>query len=1610
MSLNPVETSAEVFARFCGYISTSFRLNNEELNQQIQSALKEPGRFARGPILEVTLPFKLGSTIGQLINEGVLSAKFKTVNKDALPLDRSLYVHQEDAVKKVVQAERNIVVATGTGSGKTESFMIPILDYLFKQAEQNTLTPGVRALLLYPMNALANDQIKRLRKLLANNPEITFGIYTGETEEHTQAALEKYHRMYRTNPLPNELISREQMKENPPHILITNYAMLEYLMLRPADNVFFQGRYAADWKFIVLDEAHTYTGAKGIEMSMLLARLKHTIGSLPGELRCILTSASLGRGREDAELVAKFASDLFRDEFTADDIITAVRLEQEEITKSSWGRPDPKFYKEIHEWITGTGQEFSRLHRILAENGIPAEQVETFLVNAGEDINRALYELLRGDERIIKAITLLTEGPLGVADLASELFADSESAEESTISLIELCNQARPRPDDNPLLPARFHFFVKALEGAYIVLSEQPKVYLERLNHAEIDGIKYRAFELGACTRCHGLYLVGSIETKDDGYDYLEPTKNQYYWESDNKLVYFALVDETAEDFNADDVLNEDDELEALGVEVPLFREYRLCVRCGGIGHVDGNTVCGCGNPQTVKVRKINNEGKKVYKCGLCGGFHPRGSVVRRFYLSEDAVSSVLATALYQKIPKRKVEEPFEADPEDALGSYFAAAAAEEEKWSKQLLVFSDSRQNAAYFATYLSSTYEDLLAKSILVKVLEEHRSACLENRWTIKDFHKRVLRYIQEHDIIQDSVESMSEEVWRWIMREFAADTSQTSLERMGLTVFVPDFDQIKNGNMLWEIPFLKNKGFNSEEVRTLYSFFLDQFRINRAVEYPEAVDPCDPYFEPRNQQGGFWTKRPSHLKQQPKHYSLKGWVPAGERYSNTRLDYLEKLLAADGIKCSKIDTMKMLEDIFSSLIHQQSPLHDYLKDRTLNGAGKIYLLDPKLYKVVPGRNNPEIKYYRCTECHRVTRYNIRGVCPSYRCEGKLVEIDLEQELENNHYRYLYLNMKPETLVCKEHTAQLATEYAAKIQTGFISGDINVLSCSTTFELGVDVGELETVFMKNVPPTPANYAQRAGRAGRRTSSTAYALTYARLSSHDFNHFQEPEKMISGIVRPPYFSVDNIKIAKRHMYACAFAFFWRTYEEYFNDVAAFFCSDGPKRFREFLLTKPAELKEMLLTVIPPSLHQAVGVEDWQWVEELYARDGLITKVTKEITQDLNDIETAYANAIASKNLRVAERLERVGNTIKSRALIGYLAQKNLLPKYGFPVDVVPLEIPLHTTDAKNIDLSRDMQLAISEYAPESEVVADGKLWTSRYVKRIPTKELLTYWYVYCRCGYFHKKLETEKDQHQIASCPVCGNSNLRNNRFVVPEFGFLAEPKSGTLGSEKPERTYSSRSFFSGESASLETKDFWFSGLVRISTHTRGKLTVVNSGRGYGFYLCNTCGYGSLSKVTRHKNVYGYECKGSFDRVSLGYDFETDIVQVDCTGAIDRHDSPAGYWESLMFSLIEGLSYGLDIDRSDIDGTLYIDPYGRRTIILYDTVPGGAGHVKRLMEGDNFRAVLEAATAILERCNCGSSEKDTSCYGCLRNYRNQYLHDLLRRDYALDALQRILA
>jgi ATP-dependent helicase YprA (DUF1998 family) len=320
MPIHPLETTKHIRQTYLRYLKTIKPFQDEGFRNAFASALEEPNMLVKGPLVEIALPYKKDKSIKDLVADGILSSKFAELNSPDLPYDRPLYAHQVKAIEKAVK-KRNLVVATGTGSGKTETFLVPILNYLFREEEAGTLgQTGVRAMLLYPMNALANDQMKRLRRLLQFYPKITFGRYIGETDDTTSRdkAIDGFKKIYPQEPiLDNELFTRPEMQARPPHILLTNYAMLEYLLLRPADSTLFDGKTGRHWHFIVLDEAHVYDGANATEMAMLLRRVAdRVVGAQLGRLQVIATSATLGGGRKDFPEVIQFAINLFNKDFS----------------------------------------------------------------------------------------------------------------------------------------------------------------------------------------------------------------------------------------------------------------------------------------------------------------------------------------------------------------------------------------------------------------------------------------------------------------------------------------------------------------------------------------------------------------------------------------------------------------------------------------------------------------------------------------------------------------------------------------------------------------------------------------------------------------------------------------------------------------------------------------------------------------------------------------------------------------------------------------------------------------------------------------------------------------------------------------------------------------------------------------------------------------------------------------------------------------------------------------------------------------------------------------------------------------------------------------------
>lgn len=1655
MTIHPLKTTDHIRQTYIRYLKTIKPFQDESFRDAFASALEEPNMLVKGPLVEIALPYKKGKSIKELVEEGVLSPKFAELNSPDLPYNRPLYEHQVKAIRKAVR-ERNLIVATGTGSGKTETFLVPILNYLFREEETGTLgKPGVRAMLLYPMNALANDQMKRLRRLLQNYSKITFGRYIGETDDSLSRdkAIEGFRKIYPQEPiLENELFTRSEMQTAPPHILLTNYAMLEYLLLRPADSKLFDGDTGKHWHFIALDEAHVYDGANATEMAMLLRRLAdRVVGAQLGKLQVIATSATLGGGPKDFPEVIEFAKNLFNKSFEwvendleRQDIVEADRVPIESLG-IVWGAGTPALYSDLVELVESRPLDdksvldylikFDKLfqkHKLAAPLQSANSEAQKEMPAA---LQRYLYEILRGDKNVHAILNSLKEKNARQLEyLAKDVFPDEPDAPETLINLVTLAVFARADSDSMPLLPARYHVFARALEGAFVCLNEeahkklppekQERLFLRRQKYC--PHCKSRVFELATCTRCGTAYLIGVEREGHDIHDEKEGVKlvsggtyliqNSVLYSSPvaKKTEYFTLESKFA-DIDEDEFISDPDSAPDDLNEKLNSSELLLCRSCGRIRSGKAEK-CDC-QGTFIKINKVELGRKQVLRRCVSCSIRSSGGVVYRFLTGQDAPVSVLADALYQHVPASKVKDS------DELPGH-----------GRKMLNFTDSRQNAAFFAPYLERAHERNLRRRLVMLTLEKDPDA-LSGQLRLHTVMERLMVRIERENVFpsNESLPDKEKRAATWLMQEFSPPLDRRiSLEGLGLLRFEPDIPAN------WIVPnFLQADpwNLNREQAFRLIINLLNTLRFQGAMTYllNEKTDlfmTSKEAFLPRPKPASFRLEQAAKGKE-----TVFSWLPTNP-YANARSNYLKRILLKRNYKFNADDAVRSLLNELWSYLTTSSDWVNCFENRDIQKEGTVKRLSHKMWKVIPTGLNYS-GWMVCDKCQNITFGSVDDVCATYACDGALKPLTEKSiGFKDNLYKDEYLKSAPIVLTANEHTAQWTAKEAANVQNQFIQGKINVLSCSTTFELGVDVGDLQAVLMRNMPPTTANYIQRAGRAGRRTDSAAYVLTFAQRRSHDLNYFTKPETMVSGRIKPPIAVLSNEKIIRRHLHSVVFSAFFRwAYDSYkgktFKTVSEFLL-DSPEKgidlLEKFLDQKPKSIQEALLRIIPGGLLNNLGVKDWSWIEGLTSPtdpksfDLAIRDYLDEI-QKLEELRMEARARDDAQGDKEATRLRKITDQIRDRQLLGFLGTRNVLPKYGFPTDVVELKTNHLSAieESTKVQLERDLRMAISEFAPGSQVVAAKRIWKSQGVRLLPNKEWEEIYYAVCKkCNRFHWGYS---EAEILPTCKSCSESLPAKAKFIIPEQGFIAANDTESPGESAPQRTYASQVYFTEyrdskdtpqDESDLEIDDSLTSSNLQVykkySQH--GWLALVNNGFGGGFRICRYCGWSEpidfsakLKIKSAHKNpLTGKDCKGGTNTYHLGHRFMTDVLDISLDG---RHSllRDRSAMMSLMYALLDGASDALGLRRDDLDCTLFYKDFQRPPhIILYDTVPGGAGHVERINK--KMRLVTEVALSKVSSCECG---EDTSCYNCLRNYRNQFYHDDLQRGMAIKLLEVML-
>lgn len=449
--------------------------------------------------------------------------------------------------------------------------------------------------------------------------------------------------------------------------------------------------------------------------------------------------------------------------------------------------------------------------------------------------------------------------------------------------------------------------------------------------------------------------------------------------------------------------------------------------------------------------------------------------------------------------------------------------------------------------------------------------------------------------------------------------------------------------------------------------------------------------------------------------------------------------------------------------------------------------------------------------------------------------------------------------------------------------------------------------------------------------------------------------------------------------------------------------------------THPADLDEYISKkILLESLYD--NYRHFKWFDEMGGSDEKMTYFAESILGILNEFEMAKEEALklqatgdekASNN--VTYYMKQI-SALKNEDVISSLSKYCVIPKYGFPVDSVELQIYENGVPLTKYDINRDLKIAISEYAPDSEIIVDKNKYTSKYITLRKHSEYPKNWFVTCPTC---KKINVFLSKGDNKTCKYCGQSVSTSiaEYYIEPVNGFKSgQTKESTT--MKPKRSYAGEVSYVGNGKTDEQR-LVIGNVMGVETSSDDELLVMNKS---GFYMCPVCGYSDIVKkgfstpqtIKKHRNFKQYECNNDeLEYLRLGHRFQTDVARF----TIPMLDSAnkIGYPQALSFlyAFLEGVSLALDIERTDIDGVLELNlEWQSYDILLYDNVPGGAGHVKRLL---NKKAIVNSLVAALNRVSKECCDPNTSCYNCLRNYYNQSYHNKLQRKLAIDVIKRLL-
>jgi ATP-dependent helicase YprA (DUF1998 family) len=1772
-----VEAIEALHERLRDYIEATYHIADPQLLRQRRRLLDSFTVLRQPAFIESTRVYAKGAPFARLLSRlaetertAISDVVARLASREPPLLHDPPYEHQLAAAEALL-ADKHVVVFTGTGSGKTECFTIPILFRLLREAISDRASfsvPAVRAIVLYPMNALVNDQLSRIRLLLGDE-EVSgafaraagrparFGQYTGRTPfpglrdfsaERDGARMTAFKAFYmdtvlkpalagdaeahlllqalrargrwpskpklnewfggseygastrlwedrlHTQPEDRELIARHEFYGYrvpgrsrrlgaPPDVLITNYSMLEYMLMRPVERHIFETTHA--WLdahrdqtlFLVLDEAHLYRGAQGTEVALLVRRLFERLGlsaaERRGQVRVAVTSASFSSPPQAAAFAAQLVGARERD-FQP----IGGRLEITQGGAVGTGAQARSFANVDLDAFYDARTPARRLE--VLEPLLRDLRIDTRAIDVSRPLalERAAYSALEGLPLRRELVTRTQIEAFTIGDLATQLFpeaSDETGRTRATEVLVALCAFARTREGGSNLLPSRIHSFHRGLPGLWICLNPR----CDGLSEAERGGIAgalypqprdacghcgARVLELFSCRSCGAAYARGYCSGVP------APT---FVWSQGTNVT--GLGGDQVAPLLPVDLL-----LEVGRAQLSLAEIVDMEVNTGALLRWDAR--------EHPRVRRVglyrlddsrgedpDKNGRPFFRCGVCRDDNDtegpptagRTKVVRRSPVEDHQTAG--QEPFYALVHEQLMRQPARAEKPEFL-------ARETPLRGRKVLIFSDGRQKAARLAAELGRAALRDSARPILLRGFQVLQRA--GHPRPLNGAYAALLLGAIDADIeLRATDERFDLDMARHLQLARNLRDSDYDRELLGELEHQPPPAPI--ATILLQVIRDKHTGLQALALGRIVPFGV---HVNRQVQELLARLSLGGLDQPRKRALvelwlGLFLERQGCDLYDPEQLESQAWWLAGRPASGLFRSFEPVLQAVDarnGINGFKGDWLPELRNLFCEGDGNQGTLRAarvtiQLSDRVGDLAGWV----------------------RCARCSRVQgALAAVAVCVHCGVTDQLQPLDVEptrgQFIARKGFYRKPVTALPDPepllsqpLVVREHSAQLTghsgdihnraeryelafQDITAKTVDGMRSV-VDVLSCTTTMEVGIDIGSLSGVALRNMPPGRANYQQRAGRAGRRGSGVATVLAYADQDGHNQHFYENPQKLVKDPVPDPTLNLSNRWITRRHINA----FLLQRYlaaqipatEEPTRTDANLFASLGT--VEDFVGAAGRITMSRLRTWLArPEERQALAEALGRWLpQEVDGRDELIARFDEQLLTSLSNAlreERAAGERAAVEVGAEVGGLEEVAvedtEVSHGEMLLERLLYEGILPKYAFPTDLVAFSVFEATNglgegpaarDKLRYAPQRNLSIALSEYAPGKTVFIDGRAWApGALYSPIPDSLEIAFKRIrYIRsCEVCeHTQLFDDRGGGLGTPCPSCGEAAFGDGEALawLKPPGF-AHPVTWRPRTE-PDLTETARAGRAVLAAPSPPPNDWIQaeGAAGILTHLGRaddrELIVTNHGpREQGFRVCRACGMiepAVESKLSGRDGHYrpdpgpranAQPCgQPQFEIVRLGTSFRTDVLVV-------RFLLPPGQdldprhpvFRMTLTSLTEALAAAtcvtLEIESGEVLGGYRrgFTPQGPEPraleVFLYDQLAGGAGYVVEARR--RIGEILDTCCAILSHGAYGrrpaSPPCDRACYGCLLSFKNSHEHAFFDRLLALDLVR----